>query len=136
MAYLLFYRLTERQLVGEKVAKVKAHLVAHKNAYLAGAGGFLVGSATTVLLIRRGALSKSEINILGWKNTVKSFHTTIIGNGHPGKVILDTTTDRMFKSQNEAAKELGVSVTQIVDHLNGKKDHVLGHHLIDLGRAA
>lgn len=55
--------------------------------------------------------------------------------GDPGNIIQDVSTGTIYASQNQAARELGVSKTAVFNHLHGKTSQVAGHRLKVVGKA-
>lgn len=55
--------------------------------------------------------------------------------GDPGNIIQDVSTGTIYASQNQAARELGVSKTAVFNHLHGKTSQVAGHKLKVVGKA-
>jgi hypothetical protein len=55
--------------------------------------------------------------------------------GDPGNIIQDVVTGTIYASQNQAARELGVSKTAVFNHLHGKTSQVAGHKLTVVGKA-
>lgn len=115
----------------EKIEKVKAHLKEHKVAYIAGGVGVAAGVVVTLAL-------KSDIKVTGiiiGKNNTLNQTTLLVRRGHPGNVIRCIQTGEVFASQGRAAEAMGISPSNLSQHLNGKYAHAGGYTFENLGEA-
>ena len=114
--------------------RIKQHVKDHKEAYIAGAGGLVVGGIGGAAL----ASNVQVVQIVDAFN-LKFFSPTtsivIASLGDPGDVVQSLTTKEVWASRGQAARALGVSHAQISQHLSGKNPHVAGHTLKVLGKA-
>lgn len=55
--------------------------------------------------------------------------------GDPGNVVKCLETGEHYASQGQAARNLGVNVARISEHLGGKLENVKGKHFEVLGKA-
>lgn len=125
----------------KNLEEVKKHIANHKRAYIiagavvgvaaVGVGGYILGAKTVPKMAETVVSPRQTLN---WK-PVQTVEVTIEALGDPGNIIQDVTTGTIYASQNQAAKALGVSNTMVARHLNGLKDSVNGHELVNLGKA-
>jgi hypothetical protein len=123
----------------QKFQNIKNHLKNNKTVYITGAICLVVGAAGTLLYSQKVVASSQEaknIALVNWKTLTFQQQTTIVelpSRGHRGNVILNDKTGRVYGSQNEAAKNLGVSSSAISRHLHGDWESVNGTTLTNLG---
>jgi hypothetical protein len=116
---------------------IKEHISRHKVAYSFGSGIVVAGITFCIMRgvasqpISRGIAVTAErgIAVLG-KKVVMNNVSYISANrqGPPSWVVRCLETGDIFSSQNAAANTMGLSPAEISQHLNGMRDHVLGHH--------
>ena len=76
------------------------------------------------------------VQVLSWKpEAYQTIDVHIEALGDPGNIIQDADTGIIYASQNQVAKALDVAPAYVSQHLNGKRDHVMGHKLVKLGKA-
>lgn len=120
----------------ERIERVKSHLRENKKVYLSGTIGVGIGAVGALLTANKSSLVKNaQIQLLTWKSN-QTLEVFIEALGDPGNIIQDNVTGTIYASQGQAARELGISASEISKHLNGKKDHVSGHIFTRLGKAA
>jgi DNA endonuclease I-HmuI-like, NUMOD-like domain len=123
----------------EKWEVVKDHVSRHKEAYITGGFCLVVGVIIGAETYHKVSVSQKSQNIglLNWKTFTHMEQNTIVlevpARGHRGNVLVDENTGHVYPSQNEAARELGVSPSSISQHLNGHRDHVGGITLKKMG---
>lgn len=119
-----------------KIEKIKNHLKEHKREYLIGGsclvGGVLIGAVAHAALpgtamnvtnnIPVDVTVKPKITV----NPVVNVHNTM--GGYQQKIVKCVETGEMFESVKAAAAQAGVRQTSMSDHLNGRKDHIMGKH--------
>lgn len=119
--------------------KIKEHFKKNYKAYLVG-----VASAGITMLLMRSAVAQrgtgEDLNAQrGLINTASHVFsnkqiinlTTVVdreGRGHPGWPVQNVETKRIFLSQREAARAMGVNEGLLSGHLTGKFDDVNGLH--------
>src|SRR6478735_9319706 len=111
----------EDLVVGRKIQRFKYHLQKNKKSYLIGAGSLGVG---VLLGASRHAEVKQTIDSFNFKffsPTTTTLEQTVllVRRGHPGNVILCIETGEKFASQNRAAQALGISSSNLSQHLKG-----------------
>lgn len=117
--------------VKETYETVKAHVIKHKEAYIFGGLGVL-GIVTTILIMKningvRNITAGDNSLVMLDKSKIENFH--FISPGNSGNVVQDTTTGAIYPSQEAAANALGVSRSQVSQHINGKIPDLRGHVL-------
>lgn len=88
-------------------------------------------------------LGTSDISFSNLKNNVfnSSFNKVVNvlerdGRGHPGYMVRCIEEDLTWPSQLKTALAHGVHPKTVSDHLNGRAEHVAGHHLERIQMAA
>ena len=128
--------------IEEQKWTLKDHLKRHKVAYTAG-----IIAGFTLLIMRDNLSGKAHLN--GHTDSGKAHlngHTALSfigdnsnnnsivnvfereGRGHPGYMIQDKLTGLVYKSQKEACDILDINYKHMSDHLNGRKEDILGRH--------
>ena len=121
----------------EKLAHIKVHIREHKEAYIAGGVGLLVGAAGTMVLITKNPDVQAVQKIIGlvnWKPK-QTIEVWIEALGDPGNIVQDITTGTIYASQGQAARELGLHPSMVSRHLKGEFPDVKGHKFTILGKA-
>lgn len=120
--------------ISEKYTQFKHHVSEHKEAYIFGTTGLVVGG-----ILGGAAMSNVQVvqivdamKIQFWSPTT---NIVIAALGDPGNVVQSLDTKEVWASQGAAARALGVAPSHIAQHLNGLRDSVGGHHLKILGKA-
>lgn len=110
---------------------VVKHVKKHKEAYIVGTLG-VVGIVLTVVIMKNYGSIKT-INVMDNSGAVliqpKIENAHFYSPGNSGNVIQDLTTGAIYPSQEAAANALGVSRSQISQHVNGKLPDLRGHIL-------
>jgi hypothetical protein len=122
----------EALAAGQQMQKIQAHFKEHKREYLIGGGAFVFG----VLIARRPqtiAPVFNNNNIPAFNNIVNN---TVNMGGPMRKIVRCLETDEMWSSVGKAAKNAGVSLPMMSQHINGHTDHVQGLHYVIEGLAA
>jgi hypothetical protein len=116
--------------------KIKDHIREHPMVYSVGLGTIV---ATITVIVMRGVksqpidrgisvIAKRGISVLGKKVVLHNVsYISSDRQGPPSWVIRCKETGEIFTSQLAAAKEMGLSSSEISKHLNGKMDHVRGN---------
>ena len=122
--------------MNQKIERIKNHLVENKKVYIAAVAGAVMGGIVVLMIIKYRRLP-SEINVTrilspGDENIMKVFINPL---GDPGNVVQCVETGTVYASQGQAARELGVTATNIGNHLHGKISDIKGLHFIILGKA-
>lgn len=107
------------------MGKIKDHIVRNKEAYLI-VSGFVIVSM--ILLVK----SDIKINLsipIGKENVAISGDTNVMieSPGNSGNLIREITTGQFFRSQGEAARNLGLDKAAIGRNLNGRSLNVKGY---------
>lgn len=122
-----------------KVMRVKRHFRENKDRYICLiVGAVAAGGAAVAYSKKTPTISGSLVNYKSEGASIQNITQVIIpAKGDPGNYVQDVTTGTTWASQNEAAKELGVSPARISQYLNGNSaaDTVAGHRLVRLGKA-
>lgn len=140
--------LTENEVskLDNTIETTRAHIERNKRRYLiggsiagvalVGVGGYILGARTTPKTVENIIAPKPSIKQSGfvWKSP-PTIEITIEALGDPGNIIQDLTTGTIYASQGQAARELGVSASQISKQLRGNIKHVDGHMFAKLGKA-
>ena len=113
----------------QQIDKVKQHIKENKTAYVTGAVCLVTGAAGALLLAE-----KADVNVSPQIKQVLSYkpeaHQTVVvvleERANLSKPVRVKGTDKIFASQNEAARQLGLSAKAISGHLNGKYDSADG----------
>jgi hypothetical protein len=128
------------------VEELKTHVKKHQVAYSFFAGSVVAGFTCLIMRdvrsiepISRGIAVTAErgIAVLGKKvemNNVSYFYSN--RQGSPSWVVRCLETNDIFSSQRAASKHLGLTESELSQHLNGRKDHVLGYHFERICMAA
>lgn len=117
--------------MGTRFNKIKAHVIDHKEIYIAITVTAIFTSGLTMLIMQRAQISSAVTQkaLIAWKPVMEQNTNIIIqAPGNSGNVLMDDLGN-LYSSQNSAAKALGVSPTSIVDHLSGRKDFINGRKL-------
>ena len=124
-----------------RTEKIKKHFHENKKVYIAGGVCLVVGGVAGAI----GGVFSSRKGIAmvvdAYKLQINSPTTNIITQfilpalGDPGNVVQCLETGTTYASQGQAARELGVSATNVGNHLRGKIPDLNGLHLKVLGKA-
>lgn len=127
----------QKDYVEEVVAPVKEHVEKYKPLYLCGGVAIVAGITGYIMRgiasqhIDRGnaVIAKRGIAVQG-KSVVMNNVSYISSRrqGAPSWVVRCIETGEIFTSQLSAAKELGISSSDLSQHLNGRKEHAQGFH--------
>lgn len=120
-----------------KPDKIRTHISENRKVYIAAGVGIAVGAGITAVILKKPETQIApKINqILSYKpNATLEVHIEALGD--PGNIIQDLTTGTVYASQGQAARELGLSASDISKHLAGKCDSVKGHQFAKLGKAS
>lgn len=118
--------------MNQQLEKVRQHLRENKTVYVAGVVCLVTGAAGALLLAGKADVDvNSQIKqILSYKPEA---HQTVVvvleEKANLSKPVRVKGTDKIFASQNEAAKHLGVPPSLLSRHLNGKLETANGHLL-------
>ncbi len=115
--------------------KIREHFKKHKKLYTGAAIGAGVGTVVTLVLTRNHTFSAGTINQIMSYKPEASIEVFIEALGDPGNIIQDVATGTVYASQGQAARELGLSASELSKHLNGRNAHVKGHVFTKLGKA-
>lgn len=130
--------------MAEGTVKIKQHFKNHKEAYITGGVCLVVGAAVTYLVIKGHDVFDSDESVTLVNNFQGLFYKSPITNditqlvvrrGHPGFVIQCNETKTIFASISQAAKEMGISASNLSSHLSGKNAHAGGFTFTNLGEA-
>jgi len=126
-----------------RVQRVKRHIRDHKETYVVGAIGLLVGAATAVLLMNKRS---DDIDIEQGGSIVDSPHAMISNavlmleaprrKGHPGYIIFDHGARVGYASLNECAKALHINRGELSKLAAGRPANLNGYDLEIMGDAA
>ncbi|WKW86840.1 hypothetical protein SEA_CONLEY_54 [Gordonia phage Conley] len=125
--------------------KVKTHIQENKKVYIVGgvivggsaalAGAYILGTKTSPKEVENLVAPSIRQNAgLIWKSP-PTIEVHIEALGDPGNIIQDLTTGKIYASQNQAAKAVGATASQISKHLAGQTNFVNGHEFVKLGKA-
>jgi len=124
--------------MNQRIEKIKQHFHNNKKVYITGGVCLVVGAAGGVLY----ASKKAEMIVDAYKLQINSPTTNNIitqlilpALGDPGNVVQCIETGTIYASQRQAAKELGLSTSNVSKHLHGQLSHVKGNHLKVIGKA-
>lgn len=122
--------------MGRRINKIKTHFRENKRVYLACGGTGVATMIGTLVITRRSEIGAGNImkNGVFYKPT-QTLDIHIEALGDPGNIIQDTTTGIVYASQNQAARELGLTPQRISEQLAGKVADVRGHTFAKLGKA-
>lgn len=123
-----------------KMQKIKQHVKKYQTYYIVG-GAVVSAAGCGYLGYKFGSARFVENEVNSKINQVLSYkpkatievHVEALGD--PGNIIQDITTGTIYASQNQAAKELGVSSWAVSQHLKGEIPDAGGHELVKLGKA-
>ena len=122
------------------IEKLKKHFSDNKKVYISigvtamvvGTGAYIlyVKKPTQILQINHSTIAEGGNVVLGDANTIT---TELIRRGHPGIKIKDLTTGVVYPSIRYAAKQTGLSRSNIMKCLSGAVSSVDGHTFVSLG---
>jgi hypothetical protein len=123
----------EALAAGQQMQKIQAHFKEHKREYLIGGGAFVFG----VLIARRPQTIAPVFNNIPAFNNMPVFSNsnTVNMSGPMRKIVRCVETDELWSSVGKAAKNAGVSLPMMSQHINGHTDHVQGLHYVIEGLA-
>lgn len=126
--------------MNEKIERIKKHIYDNRKVYLAATVGVVVGVVTVLVVIAIKSKTESvEVNmtrILSPGDNIENIMNVYIAPlGDPGNVVQCVETGTIYASQGQAARELGVTATNVGNHLHGKISDLNGFHLVILGKA-
>ena len=123
--------------MGIRINKIKKHFHDNKKIYAVGSTCLGVGAVLGgVAIVRSSVVDATVIQGIAYRSPVtQKIDVFVEALGDPGNIIQDVTTGTIYASQNQAARELGVSPARISEHLTGKILDVKGHTLTKLGKA-
>lgn len=122
--------------MNERIEKVKKHVKENRKVYIAAIAGVAVGAVGVIVLKDTPTMvSIKETLNFKWRSPTTNNVIVFPALGDPGNVVQVVETGTIYASQGQAARELGVSATEISQHLNGKNPDVRGKHLKVLGKA-
>jgi hypothetical protein len=124
-----------------KIKRAKEHIKENKAVYIGTAAGFAAGIIIGVFAFTRKPVKPEEmiesmkihIQTLikgGRRNTTNVYQTvSMYGNviGRPGNPVRDLTTGKEYTSESLAATAVGIPLSSLSKHLNGRQDHANGH---------
>ena len=122
------------ELVKEKAARVKQHMMENKTTYMVGAS-CLVGGTAVVLYFRRPIVIDFQPVINNAPNIAPVFNNHVENNlGRVSKIVRDVETGQEWQKlrylAEEAAKKYGISYdsarVRLSNHLSGKTDNFFG----------
>lgn len=125
----------------ESVRSAKQHVEKYQLAYIAGASGvgcLIIGGAAGSIFSKKvdvTAIAKNTA-LVNWKASASVVQETVVqipARGHRGNVIWCNELKRAFPSQNLTAKELGLSASNLSQHLLGRQPSVGGYTFQNLG---
>ena len=134
------------ELVKRIVTEVKNHVERHKTKYYV--GGLVVVAGVTFLVTRRVMLQQfiqlEGTNIVINKAVIKdgslfkvfNIYSDGFKNQGPSWMVRCKETGVVFKSQEDAARNMGLSKEQLSAHLNDHRSNVEGYHFERIGVAA
>ena len=107
--------------------EVKNHFKKYGVMYVGALG--IMGIITTYLIMSKH--NNSGINMQGvfYKVNIEQNTYSIKAKGNSGNHIIEPSTGRWWRSQNECAKDLGSHPSTVSGHLKGKIPNVKGHIL-------
>jgi hypothetical protein len=123
----------------KKIEQVKKHLNANRVAYISGGVGILAGAAGMIVGKPATAKATQKITALvavGNKQQLTQVAITVHRKGTLSNIVEHIETGKIYLSQNDAAKALGVDASKLSKHLHGTLSHVNGNHLRVVGDAA
>jgi hypothetical protein len=116
--------------------KVVTHVGGHKSEYITGAVCLMVGAAGSAVVLTNGSdtqIVQRMSALLNWKPTQIVNNQSIKALGHPGFRIRDNETGIEYPSIHNTAKELGISKTDLQNHLHGRRQDAGGRTFTILG---
>lgn len=127
-----------------KIEKVKTHVKENKKLYIGIGIGVAVGVTVTVILAKTDVINitdsfKLELGTIKYKSPTTTNNivvTELARRGHPGNMIMCNETGEVFASQNRAAELLGLSPSNLSQHLKGRQPSVSGFTFTNLGEAS
>lgn len=122
--------------MNERIEKIKKHIKENRKVYVAAIAGAAIGAVGVIVLKDTPTMvSIKETLNFKWRSPTTNNVIVFPALGDPGNVVQVVETGTIYASQGQAARELGVSATEISQHLNGKNPDVKGKHLKVLGKA-
>jgi hypothetical protein len=116
----------------ERVEKVKQHFKDHHEAYISSAvTAVVVGIAGSYYLRPAQNQASQRVNAgiaIKPVQVVNQIAITVKRKGTLSNIIEHIETGDIYRSQNDAAKELGLDAGAISKHLHGRAPHVKGNH--------
>ena len=111
-----------------KYTEIKEHVRRNKTAYTVGTTGIVLVIATFFVTRRVYGPNAFLAKKIVIKDSVLIFSTYARKQGPPSYVVRCVETKRIFTSQAEAARGMGLDPSDLSKHLNEIRDHVKGYH--------
>jgi hypothetical protein len=130
-------KVEPKQKHREKLDKAKAIVKKHWKPFAIGAVS--TGVTIGVIIVTKRVFFPNHLAVLAKKIVIKDsvlfFQTYARQQGPPSWVIRCVETGKVFTSQMEAARLMGLDQSTISRHLNGSRAHVNGYHFVRLAIA-
>lgn len=111
-----------------KMDKIKTHFDENKKAYIIGGSVVVVGIAGGFILGNRGQVSISNPAMINYKPVANTVQVQMDRPGPKSFMVQCLENQQTYPSLRQAAKDLGVNVRELSDHIRGLQDSVAGLH--------
>jgi len=129
----------DEEPIATKTSKIKKHLKNHKEAYIFGGGGILIGAmvggAFVLTRVTGNVAIVDSLKLINWKSlhVSKTIQVALPHRGHPGFVIANNKTGEVWGSIRKAAEEIGCDPGMLRKHLEGLIPDINGQTYTNLG---
>jgi hypothetical protein len=115
-----------------KLQRIKNHVRKNKKEYIVITASVVASVITAVIVCsikgRKNIISVVAETAAGNANTIHNQTINMsVKKGHPGYPVRCKELNRIWKTQSEAAQELGLNPAELSKHMNFKRDHVNGY---------
>ena len=112
----------------KKLEQIKTHLSENKTAYILGGSAVAVAIAGGFILGSRGQISISNPAMINYKPIANTVQVQMTRPGPKSFMVQCLENQQTYPSLRQAAKDLGVNVRELSEHIRGLQDSVAGLH--------
>lgn len=112
----------------KKLEQIKTHVRENKKAYVIGGSAAAAGITAGLILGSRGQISISNPAMINYKPIANTVQVQMTRPGPKSFMVQCLENQQTYPSLRQAAKDLGVNVRELSEHIRGLQDSVAGLH--------